>query len=406
MKKVMLFALTLLLGWSCQKNQEQLIPANPVPEAVAIDHQVTLNEAIEHASRILFGEETTRSRGREIKNTELFVARPATRSTEGEEISFYLINYEGGGFAMASTDSRTTPIYAYSDKGQLNASDFSENPGLSVYLAEAVIPLFESELENPVAQPASWTDRKPIPTNPILLLATEERDGIIYYVDCEEFNPRYGPYLVTEWHQGDPYNRLLAPDLVGYSPLAAGQIMAYHKHPASYGDVNFDWEAMTASPTFPNEDVSQATYDISWLVWNIGEEAGTNHGTTNSSTNFNRIDDGFEAFGYTTSDPTYPDRDRMIGRLADGYPIWMRGVNSSGIGHAWVVDGYHCRFFINYFYSSTPPYNLCFTESITHPTYYHCNWGWGGSGNGFYVYPELGEYTSGLRCIHDIVPNR
>lgn len=406
MKKLSLFALITLLGASCtQSNDELYLADNSPPFGEVETTHVTLAQAIENAARIFSDHESTRAFDRAVKSAELFVARPATRSVEGEEVSFYLINYEEGGFAMVSTDSRTTPVYAFSDTGELTTEDFSSNPGLDLYLDEAVAT-YEYELNTPtitLPEDGGW---QVMPSNPITMLLIEEVDGVSYHVEYKDLTIQHGPFLVTEWGQDMPYNRLIAPDLVGCSPLAAGQIMAYHKHPASYGGHAFDWEAMTASPKFSSNSINQATYDISWLVWNIGKEAGTDYGSV-SLTKTSRIDDGFEAFGYTVSDPANPSHERMLDRLGKGYPIWMRGENSDGAGHAWVVDGVQYYRKIKIYYSTEAPYKECFRNtSDPSEIYYHCNWGWYGGTNGFFYYPDIGGYANDMKCIHNITPNK
>ena len=60
--------------------------------------------------------------------------------------------------------------------------------------------------------------------------------------------------------------------------------------------------------------------------------------------------------------------------LVAGHPVLMRGSSSSGGGHAFVFDG---------------------VKYVREVPYYHVNWGWGGSGNGYFLMTMLKPSEAG-----------
>ena len=60
--------------------------------------------------------------------------------------------------------------------------------------------------------------------------------------------------------------------------------------------------------------------------------------------------------------------------LDSGCPVFMSAVAGIVDGHAWVIDGYKIR---NY---TSPEGRIDKTQNIV-----HCNWGWLGNSNGYFV---------------------
>ena len=120
MRKILFVMFAALAFVACEKDFQPTTEMVDL-ENVVQSNKISLNQALVYAENSINGIGTsTRSTSRKVKSTEIFVAKPSTRSVESEEVSFYLINYENNeGYAMVSTDSRTTPVYAYSDEGNL-----------------------------------------------------------------------------------------------------------------------------------------------------------------------------------------------------------------------------------------------------------------------------------------------
>ena len=307
MKKLLFVIIAAIAFVACEK--EPFAQANDYVERVS-SNKVSLSKALFYAENSINGIGTsTRSTTRKVKSTEIFVAKPSTRSVESEEVSFYLINYEDNeGFAMVSTDSRTTPVYAYSDEGNLNPADFENNPGLKIFLEGAILN-YEDEIANcstyalgdrlPIELPDTLDDPRPIYV-----------DGIFCYVKTDTTRMFVDKLLTTAWHQDWPYNFYCdGTDAVGCGPTALAQIMAHHRYPASHQDSQFglviyDWNLMRSEYRIDwGQSGTDITILIAKLMRQIGRAANADYGLE-TYTNAVGIRNALTAFGYTSSNPS------------------------------------------------------------------------------------------------------
>ena len=356
-----------------------------VPQQEQMDsYRVSVDEALRSAETILrAGDRDTRSAARRVKSTELYVAKPATRSNENAEVSFYLINYEdNAGYALVSTDERTTPVYMYAEEGNITTEAFEEVPPLAIFMEEAVA--------NYEAEVASYGADEPIDIGfpPGMDGRMGILDGEIYYLNIDTTYVNVGPYSCTQWHQQDPYGNLCDNLIAGCVPVAMGQIMAYYKHPASFGDTTFDWELMTAQPSFSSATTPGAT-NVMELLHKIGITADADYSDPNST----GVEPGmmpitFLLWGYSCSMLNTYSSNTIINDLNSGKPVIAGGYRynekNEYVGHSWVIHGYHCIRQIQRYYYTTPPYELHTT--IINPTYYFRN--------------NLGQKTTGYHDLY------
>ena len=68
------------------------------------------------------------------------------------------------------------------------------------------------------------------------------------------------------------------------------------------------------------------------------------------------------------------DEDKVLKSLENGCPIFISATSKVINGHAWVIDGY-----IKRFYKQNPD------SALKSQTLVHCNWGWGGLCNGYFI---------------------
>ena len=414
MRKILFVMVAALAFVACEKDFQPTTEMVDL-ENVVQSNKVSLNQALVYAENSINGIGTsTRSTTRKVKSTEIFVAKPSTRSAESEEVSFYLINYENNeGFAMISTDSRTTPIYAYSDEGNINPADFENNPGLKIFLEGAILN-YEDEIANcstyalgdrlPIELPDTLDDPRPIYV-----------DGIFCYVKTDTTRMFVDKLLTTAWHQDWPYNFYCdGTDAVGCGPTALAQIMAHHRYPASHQDsqfglVTYDWDLMRSNiRTEIGHDPDDATEAIAILMRQIGRAANADYGLE-TYTNEVGIRNALTAFGYTSSNPSDLSFSIMKSEVDANRPIYITGHKPvDGKGHAWVIDGYDFTERAIKYYHSEPPYNL-YKRDVSTTKYFHCNWGNlvdsnGNWVNGFYLVSGF-TYTLDNEMIYNIMPN-
>ena len=401
----MLVAIALV---ACEKENESVIRNTDLQEVVA-QNKVSLKEALLYAENSINGiNPTTRSAERKVKSTEIYVAKPATRSAEGTEVSFYLINYEDNeGFAMVSTDSRATPVYAYSDEGNLTAEDLETNPALQIFM-DGSIEQYQIEVASniDIYEPIEWPDSS---RSDVLKYPIVEYKGGQYYKAETSVDISKEELLTTYWNQGSPYGDDCPNGVGGCGPVATAQIMAYHKHPTQFYGHTYNWNAMTSSPTITSDNTTGAIA-VAELIYDIAEAAGAEYGdgTTGVQTVYH-MRNTIEFFSYNCSEPLAYDVERIRENIDAEQPVLIGGYNSEG-GHLWVIDGYNYHDSRTTYYYTYAPYNIFETTGVSTYTYFHCNLGWGENNyyqkvNNGYFYSNSFLHNNNLSVVYDITPN-
>lgn len=391
--------LVIFLSFACTNSNDALSDDIPAPKNT---YEVTPQEALAIANGIFCDpQKNTRSHKRRVVSNKRFVPKKQTRSASGDEAAFYIINYaDNEGFALISADKRATPVYAYSGSGNLQAEDFEENPGLKIFMKDAIhnftIEIDSSKIRHPIELPDPKYDD-------IIRLPKVTIDGKQYYCWSgikEEII--VDPLVPVAWHQGHPYNYYCYPCVTGCGPTAIAQIMAYYKYPASFNGHNYDWDAMTAQPSFSG--ITPASLNIAQLMVDIGIDSKADYGIEWTSTYRTNSRETFCHFGYNCSLVSDYNFSTVIETLKRNHPVWIRGTNPKG-GHAWVVDGYSLSSQKTIYYYTYEPYDIFYyTTDSVYTCYFHCNWGWDNDQNGYYLTFMDYQYSS-LAMIYDIKPN-
>ena len=184
------------------------------------------------------------------------------------------------------------------------------------------------------------------------------------------------PMLQTAMHQGLPYNYFcpavendtLAP--AGCIPIAMAQIFNYYQYPHINDNLNI--------PFASNYILDYSISGIPRLIENIGLRTDIEYDKDGSGTTMAKAKTAMEEY-YAYEDVTKYNLYReniILDMISEHKPVLIGASNQwiGGKGHAWVIDGY--------MYSSTAGHLL------------HCNMGWGGPGNGYYV-SGVFDVTSG-----------
>lgn len=211
------------------------------------------------------------------------------------------------------------------------------------------------------------------------------------------------PLVTTRWDQGSPYNKYCPTiddklTVTGCVATAMAQVMYYHKLPQSACEaipgyttrtnkievkglpaITFDWNNMTA--TYSSGATGDAANAVAKLMQYCGAALEMNYGLSStggsSAYNASMADDLKTYFGYQS---TYVQRqhysyqewvDLIYGELADRRPVVLGG-QSAGGGHSFVCDGYDAG------------------------DYFHINWGWSGSSDGYFRLSLLNPYEQGI----------
>lgn len=216
--------------------------------------------------------------------------------------------------------------------------------------------------------------------------------------------------LPSNWNQSTPYNNL-CPTVngnkcyTGCTATAAAQIMNYHKYPSQgtgsitytpnegrsgnglytsplsldFSTVTFDWDNMVANYETTSTTSAQQTA-VATLMKAVGYAAQMDYGTNASGAAASVCLQGMkDYFGYNTAGINLSRQNfsleawenLLYENLGKVGPVLYSGFNLTSAGHAFVCDGYYGG-------------------------YYHFNWGWGGSYNGFFTLTALTPAGEGI----------
>ncbi len=314
---------------------------------------------------------------------------------------FYVFSNNGKGFILVSADDRMLPVLGFSYEGNFPEQGRVEQ--LDYLLSD-----YQKEFEY-----AKTTDA--IPAERVV----QSREGLKTAHSPKSISNQdtIGPLIKSNWNQPYPYNAYCPADpqgsgghaVTGCVATAMSQIMYYYRWPktgegqsgyysdygwlnVNYGATSYKWDAMqnTASSQSGNATISACAE----IVYHCGVAVEMMYGGSSSGAySFDVPDAITNHFRYSPS-ATYQSRDGMswtnwenvlIAELDKKQPLYYAGCSDSWACHAWVCDGY--------------------TTSGSGVKYFHQNFGWGGSGNGYYIVsaPTGGGYS--FTNNHNIVKN-
>ncbi len=310
--------------------------------------------------------------------------------------SFYIFTFKSHGFVIVSADDATIPILGYSLK-----SDITENithPAVRDWMEN-----YHRQIDYVITQDIDNSETIDLWQN----ILEKDFSGFDNGKDVL-------PLLSTTWNQNWPYNELCPVDIsgpgghayAGCVATAMGQVMKYYNHPipgvslhsydhpiygnlsAVFDTTNYDWMNM---PDY----ISSSNIPIATLLYHSGVAVEMNYGPSGSGastiyallalrTYFNYDVSLQLVYKVSYSDTVWENL--LTTELDNSQPMLYAGKNpSSGAGHAFICDGYQGS------------------------NYFHFNWGWGGSYNGYYylnnLSPGTHNYINDQEAIIGIIAN-
>jgi len=335
---------------------------------------------------------------------------------EEENLYYVYENADGEGWVIVAADDAVRPILAYSETGHFNTENMPVN--VRKWMGKYNRFIQKVEKDGLVAGEETKTEWK------VLRKGTKVTH-----------TPVVGPLIKTTWDQDSPYWNLCpgsgsSKAYTGCVATAMAQVMKYWEWPvkgtgshtyqpldpnsktgakskrydkqsANFGETTYDWANMknsysisytTAEATavatlmyhcgvasemmYGNEaDDGSGTYTINYGDWDdptCAENAFVTY--------FGYKKDGLTSYmrnGYTYGDKQYYDTwtdvawTAMIkAELDKQHPIMYDGAGSGG-GHSFICDGYDKE------------------------GYFHFNWGWSGSNDGYYLLSKLAPGSGG-----------
>ena len=303
-----------------------------------------------------------------------------------------LLHFNNGGFLLMSTEDAAFPILGYS-----TTNDFP--------------------LNNIAPATQHWIDdykEQIIQIRKLGLSATEEISAMWRSLTPEMKATRsevVPPLIAATWDQSQFYNDLCPADpdapfgYGGHVPngcaaLAMAMVIHYYRYPetgqGSHGyNSNYGYHFVNFGQQTYNYDImpyslTKACNEVAKLIYHCGVAINMNYSADGSGAGADaaksalrdyykyasdidikvRSREGWGSSGYT--DQQW--RELLKGNLNQHYPILYSGYTDEGGGHGFICDGYD------------------------EDNLFHFNWGWGGSGNGFFNI-ELVEFVFALMTV-------
>lgn len=226
------------------------------------------------------------------------------------------------------------------------------------------------------------------------------------------------PLVTSRWHQNSPYNDLCpiiedghVKTVAGCVAIAAAQIVNYWKrdnpefllmstptYPYGTAPVTLsipegepnNWELILDS--YSGEETAEQRNAVAQLVYAVGTTSYLNYGTSTGG----QINDAANAvYSLYRLQSEYLNKTQateedweslMYDNMERGFPVMYAGTTKSGSAHAFVLDGYDA------------------SNGL-----YHFNFGWGGSGDGYYsIDNETGVngYCTRQSAVYNMMPEK
>jgi hypothetical protein len=355
--------------------------------SILFAQHVSINKAIGIARNNLSIVTGSRIKSANVKNNGPEIFPVLSSAAKTDTLMFILNDTLNNNFTIVAADERVWPIIGYSLEGRYNEKD--QPPAFVEWLENMKKRIEYIKLNNiqPESSVSQQWDNLSSPNFKSAEVLTEVT-----------------PLLKTTWNQGCYFNALCPADgsgpcshvQTGCVATSMAQIMKYWSYPttgtgirtythSAYGNLTADFGSTTYQWSQMPENIAGQNDAIATLMFHCGVSVNMDYGPAASN-----ADDPIHAFinyfnysseaelvlmnSYTASEWAA----LLKAELDLKHPVWYRG-NSSDAGHAWVCDGYQ------------------------NPDYFHFNWGWGGSQDGYFYLGSM-NYNKDQAAIIKIFP--
>jgi len=328
--------------------------------------------------------------------TEKSISVSLLKNTEAQDLPvFFIFNVnENDGFVIVSADNDVTPVLGYSITGSYTVRNLP--PAFRKLLGkykEEILYVIANNLQADNEIETSWEKlENGKPLNPLK--------------DSKAVNP----LLSTTWNQSPYENEMCPADaagpgghcVTGCPATTMAQIMKFWNYPttgtgfhsynsnygtlsADFGSTTYDWASMPAHLNSSNNAVAllmahcgvavEMTYGPGGSYgWVLTDDDQGHHAVccqTAYTANFGYSEGLLGSVRASHSDAEW--KQMLKTDLDAGRPVQYAGFGNAG-GHTWVCDGYD------------------------NAEYFHMNWGWGGSADGFF---EIDALNPGTMTFND-----
>lgn len=310
--------------------------------------------------------------------------------------AIYVFNFNNNGYAVVPADDRLYPVLGFSFNTTFNPETAPSNWWyvLNDFGAQ-VTHVRKNNVDATDRAAAAWANLR------------NETSGNLSFLA----NTRDIPIMLTStWNQDYPYNYLCPPDpqgpggfvYAGCVATAMSMIMYHWRFPytgtgsktyypsgygaqtANFGESYYNYEAMV------NNTGNTPNYDVALLQYHCGVAVNMQYGWDGSGAYSTDVAPAIKNYFKYSNNAQYIQRGGWAAwkaylnqQMELLQPVYYSGQDASG-GHAFVVDG---------------------LQEQPDNSYYHFNFGWGGSSNGWYTAENAGGFTSFNAIVRNFIPN-
>ncbi len=341
------------------------LPALGVITAAPLSPQQALERAL--------GASQAPARMKALNNPELLY----TADNPSGRPALYVFGGQSG-FIITPADDAAAPVLGYSDAGEFDASDMP--PQMKWWLGE-----YGRQIE--------------------ALSAAKASGSFVAETATRADRPALKPLLTTRWNQDAPYNED-CPDVQGVHCMTGcvatsmAQVMNYFKYPAigagtvkytsesyrldlemDFSEKPFDWGHMLDEYQPGTAATEKEDEAVAYLMKACGYSVYMNYTPTESSTQSYIIAPAlinnflYDDALYYANRNVYSQEEwetLIYDNIANIGPVIYNGTSSLIGGHSFVCDGYDGN------------------------GYYHINWGWGGTSDGYFLLDAMNPGTIGI----------
>ena len=320
-----------------------------------------------------------------------FQDRTGVKAAVSEVVSatdtYYVINMSPKGWVIVSADDVAEPVLGYNPTSRIARNNIPVN-------MQDMLGAYSREIKAITLAPNAVVNRSwGVMESPFKVRsaarAAEETDKI-------------EPLIKAQYDQSSPYNYYCPKNgqgqaLVGCVAVAMSQAMSVQLYPAqpkgsvSYSSANYGRLSieLDAEKEYDWNKIINGTSDnyreAARLLYHAGMSVSMDYGIEGSgipSSQINRVTEALvDHFGYSERDVKYHWRSSYTGdwenlilnELNAGRAVVYNAIDTKGnYGHSFNVDGYNGN------------------------RMYHVNWGWGGTGNGYFRLDNLADARMGM----------
>ena len=319
-------------------------------------------------------------------------------STEkaGNQVCWYVFNIKPSGFVIVSATDAVVPVLGYSFDNEATGNDIPENfAGWMAHYKPEILDAITNPAHRDAGTESEWAK----------LLTKDPSDLVL-----KKGTKAVSPLIVTNWDQWKYYNQFCPADAAGTDghcvtgcvATAMGMILYYYRWPltgtgsysythptygligADFGNTTYDWNSVsTVLNTY-----SPATAQ---MIFHMGASVDMDYGPTSSGMWNHKAAFSLRSYFKFVPQTQYLFRDstnlawdsivlKHLDRKQILYYAGWAAVGSTN-GHAFICDGYQTN------------------------TYFHFNWGWSASYNGYFYLNALNPGGSNFNYAQELVLN-